>query len=209
MPDRLRRNGAQAEPQIAIGWTIATVVLGVVLAVQVPLLRGQFHAAPAVVGLLLGLDALGLVLGSLVAGSRRFGRAAYPLALGGMGAAIMIAFILGTTPVFFGLAYVATRLGEALQLGIDLPVAGGPEVARGYVSQLFDVVARVGPEVENAEDDVRGRAEVHIAPRYITTMYLVSISMRNLNLAALTLTLSRCAGEGTFYLSLLVSPIAA
>jgi len=31
------------------------------------------------------------------------------------GAAVMFAFILGTTPVFFGLAYVATRLGEALQ----------------------------------------------------------------------------------------------
>ena len=31
-----------------------------------------------------------------------------------LGAAIMFAFILGTTPVFFGLAYVATRLGEVL-----------------------------------------------------------------------------------------------
>jgi MFS family permease len=105
--------------QIAIGWTIATVVLGVVLAVQVPLLRGQFHAAPAVVGLLLGLDALGLVLGSLVAGSRRFGRAAYPLALGGMGAAIMIAgasrwimlaaFGLTVLGVFNGVAIVLNR----------------------------------------------------------------------------------------------------
>jgi MFS family permease len=85
-----RIQGSPVLLQIAIGWTIATFVIGVVLAVQVPLLRGTFHASPTVVGLLLGLDALGLVAGSLVAGSRRFGRAAYPLALAGIGGCAMI-----------------------------------------------------------------------------------------------------------------------
>jgi predicted MFS family arabinose efflux permease len=42
------------------------------------------------VGALLGLTALGLVVGSLFAGSRRFGRAAYPLSLAGIGASAMI-----------------------------------------------------------------------------------------------------------------------
>ena len=62
-----RIHGSPVLLQIAIGWTITTFVIGVVLAVQVPLLRGTFHASPTVVGLLLGLDALGLVAGSVVA----------------------------------------------------------------------------------------------------------------------------------------------
>ena len=44
------------------------------------------------------------------------------------------------------------------------------------IGELFDVVARVRPQVEDAEDDVGGRAELHIAYRYIIKMYLLSIS---------------------------------
>jgi uncharacterized protein len=49
------------------------------------------------------------------------------------GAAIMFAFILGTTPVFFGLAYVATRLGEALHTRF-LQFAGAVIVILALVS---------------------------------------------------------------------------
>ncbi len=76
--------------QIAVGWTVTTLVLGAVIAVQVPLLRGTYEAQPAAVGALLGLTSLGLVAGSLFAGSRRFGRTAYPLSLAGIGASAMI-----------------------------------------------------------------------------------------------------------------------
>jgi MFS family permease len=82
--------GSPVLRQIAIGWTVTTLVLGAVIAVQVPLLRGTYHAQPAAVGALLGLTSLGLVAGSLFAGSRRFGRTAYPLSLAGIGAATMI-----------------------------------------------------------------------------------------------------------------------
>jgi MFS family permease len=105
--------------QIALGWAAATLVLGVVLAVQVPLLRGQFHASPAAVGLILGLDAVGLVAGSMFAGSRTFGRVAFPLSLAGMGASVMIAgasswlglaaFGLSALGVFNGVAIVLNR----------------------------------------------------------------------------------------------------
>jgi uncharacterized protein len=50
-----------------------------------------------------------------------------------LGAAIMFAFILGTTPVFFGLAYVATRLGEVLHTRF-LRVAGAVVLILGLVS---------------------------------------------------------------------------
>lgn len=50
-----------------------------------------------------------------------------------LGAAIMFAFILGTTPVFFGLAYVATRLGEALHTRF-LQLAGAVVLVLGLVS---------------------------------------------------------------------------
>lgn len=50
-----------------------------------------------------------------------------------LGAAIMFAFILGTTPVFFGLAYVATRLGEAMHTRF-LQVAGAVVLVLGLVS---------------------------------------------------------------------------
>ena len=103
-----RIHGSPVLFQIAIGWTITTFVIGVVLAVQVPLLRGTFHASPTVVGLLLGLDALGLVAGSLVAGSRRFGRAAYPLALAGIGGCAMI---VGAAPDITLAAFGFTLLG--------------------------------------------------------------------------------------------------
>jgi MFS family permease len=76
--------------QIAVGWTLTTLVLGAVIAVQVPLLRGTYDARPAAVGALLGLTSLGLVVGSLFAGTRRFGRLAYPLSLAGIGGAAMI-----------------------------------------------------------------------------------------------------------------------
>ena len=105
--------------QIALGWAAATVVLGVVLAVQVPLLRGEFGASPAAVGLILGLDAAGLVAGSMFAGSRTFGRVAFPLSLAGMGACVMIAgasswlglaaFGLTALGVFNGVAIVLNR----------------------------------------------------------------------------------------------------
>jgi len=49
------------------------------------------------------------------------------------GAAIMFSFILGTTPVFFGLAYVATRLGEALHARF-LQVAGAVVLILALVS---------------------------------------------------------------------------
>jgi MFS family permease len=103
-----RIHGSPVLFQIAIGWTITTFVIGVVLAVQVPLLRGTFHASPTVVGLLLGLDALGLVAGSVVAGSRRFGRAAYPLALAGIGGCAMI---VGAAPNIALAAFGFTLLG--------------------------------------------------------------------------------------------------
>jgi MFS family permease len=103
-----RIHGSPVLLQIAIGWTITTFVIGVVLAVQVPLLRGTFHASPTVVGLLLGLDALGLVVGSVVAGSRRFGRAAYPLALAGIGGCAMI---VGAAPEIALAAFGFTLLG--------------------------------------------------------------------------------------------------
>jgi len=103
-----RIHGSPVLLQIAIGWTITTFVIGVVLAVQVPLLRGTFHASPTVVGLLLGLDALGLVVGSVVAGSRRFGRAAYPLALAGIGGCAMI---VGAAPDIALAAFGFTLLG--------------------------------------------------------------------------------------------------
>src|SRR5258708_17269556 len=50
-----------------------------------------------------------------------------------LGAAIMFAFILGTTPVFFGLAYVATRLGEVLHTRF-LQLAGAVVLILGLVS---------------------------------------------------------------------------
>lgn len=105
--------------QIAVGWGAGTVVLGVVLAVQVPLLRGHFRASAAAVGLILGLDAAGLVAGSLFAGTRSFGRAAFPLSLAGMGASVMIAgasswlglaaFGLAALGVFNGVAIIINR----------------------------------------------------------------------------------------------------
>jgi len=50
-----------------------------------------------------------------------------------LGAAIMFAFILGTSPVFFGLAYVATRLGEVLHTRF-LQLAGAVVLILGLVS---------------------------------------------------------------------------
>ena len=50
-----------------------------------------------------------------------------------LGAAIMFAFVLGTSPVFFGLAYLATRLGEAMQTRF-LQFAGAVVLVLGLVS---------------------------------------------------------------------------
>jgi sulfite exporter TauE/SafE len=50
-----------------------------------------------------------------------------------IGAAIMFAFVLGTTPVFFGVAYLATRLGEVMQTRF-LQVAGAVVLILGLVS---------------------------------------------------------------------------
>jgi hypothetical protein len=90
-----------------------------VIAVQVPLLRGTYQARPAAVGALLGLTSLGLVAGSLFAGSRRFGRSAYPLSLAGIGASAMITgaapdvglagFGLLVRGVFNGVAVILNR----------------------------------------------------------------------------------------------------
>jgi MFS family permease len=103
--------------QIAIGWGVATVMLGIVLSVQVPLLRGHFHASAAAVGLILGLDALGLVAGSMFAGSRTFGRTAFPLSLAGMGAAVMIAGAAAWLPLAaFGLTILGVFNGVAIVL---------------------------------------------------------------------------------------------
>src|SRR5260370_22433094 len=49
------------------------------------------------------------------------------------GAAIMFAFILGTTPVLLGLAYAATRLGEVLHTRF-LQLAGAVVLILGLVS---------------------------------------------------------------------------
>ena len=51
----------------------------------------------------------------------------------GLGAATMFAFTLGTTPVFFGLAYLATKLGETLQAKF-LKVAAVAVLVLGLVS---------------------------------------------------------------------------
>ena len=138
-----RIQGSPVLLQIAIGWTIATFVIGVVLAVQVPLLRGTFHASPTVVGLLLGLDALGLVAGSLVAGSRRFGRAAYPLALAGIGGCAMI---VGAAPdlvlAAFGFTLLGVFNGFALVLNRTRVVRGTePGERAGVISFLIALSA--------------------------------------------------------------------
>jgi MFS family permease len=138
-----RIHGSPVLLQIAIGWTIATFVIGVVLAVQVPLLRGTFHASPTVVGLLLGLDALGLVVGSVVAGSRRFGRAAYPLALAGIGGCAMI---VGAAPgivlVAFGFTLLGVFNGFALVLNRTRVVRGtDPAERAGVISFLIALSA--------------------------------------------------------------------
>jgi MFS family permease len=107
--------------QIALGWATGTIVLGVVLAQQVPLLRGQFGASPAAIGVILGSASLGLVAGSVFAGSRTLGRRAFPLSLAGIGACVMIAgasswiglaaFGLAALGVFNGVAVVIIRTG--------------------------------------------------------------------------------------------------
>ncbi len=115
--------------QIALGWATGTIVLGVVLALQVPLLRGQYGASSAAIGVILGSASLGLVAGSVFAGSRPLGRRAFPLSLAGMGACVMIAgasswlglaaFGLTALGVFNGAAVVIIRTGalRATELG--------------------------------------------------------------------------------------------
>ena len=50
-----------------------------------------------------------------------------------LGAAIMFSFVLGTSPVFFGLAYIATRLGQAVHTRF-LQVAGVVVLVLGLIS---------------------------------------------------------------------------
>src|SRR3954453_13755091 len=57
--------------------------------------------------------------------------------------------------------------GEPSQLGIDLPIARGPEEAGGLVDQRLDLVAGHRPPAQHAEDHVGGAREVHISGRYI------------------------------------------
>jgi MFS family permease len=125
--------------QIAVGWTFATIMVGGLLAVTVPLLRGSYDAEPAVVGLLMGSIAIGLVAGSLFAGRRRFGRAAYPLALAGLGAAAMIA---GGSPVVglagFGMLLLGVFNGIAIVLNRSRAVrAASPAERAGLIAFLI------------------------------------------------------------------------
>ncbi len=127
--------------QIAVGWTLTTLVVGAVNAVQVPLLRGTYHARPGVVGVLIGLVALGLVAGSLIAGARRLGRSAYPLALAGIGAAAMIA---GAAPQIalagFGLLLLGIFNGVAVILNRTRVIrATEPGERAGLISFLISL----------------------------------------------------------------------
>jgi MFS family permease len=136
-----RIRGSPVLRQIAIGWTIATFVVGVVLGVQIPLLRGTFNAEPWQVGVMLGLTALGLVAGSLFAGSRRFGRGAYPLALAGYGASVMI---VGASPGLVlagaGLALLGVFNGVAIVLNRTRAVrATGPAERASVISFLISL----------------------------------------------------------------------
>jgi MFS family permease len=125
--------------QIAVGWTFATIMLGGILAVTVPLLRGSYGAEPGVVGLLMGSIAVGLVAGSLFAGRRRFGRLAYPLALGGIGASAMIA---GGSPAVglagFGMLLLGIFNGVAIVLNRTRAVrAAAPAERAGLIAFLI------------------------------------------------------------------------
>src|SRR5919197_1646978 len=70
---------------------------------------------------------------------------------------------------------------QALELGIDLPVARRPEVARRLVDERLDVVAGALAERDHPEDDATGRAQLdgwllgvrygHISERYIVPIY--------------------------------------
>lgn len=61
------------------------------------------------------------------------------------GALIMAAFVLGTTPVFFTLAYLATKLGERLQANF-LKVAGAVILILGLVSIEAGLVLAGSPK---------------------------------------------------------------
>src|SRR5919204_4654806 len=73
---------------------------------------------------------------------------------------------------------------EALELGIDLPVARRPEVARRLVDERLDVVAGALTERDHPEDDAAGRAQfdgwylgircAHMSARYISPRYMSS-----------------------------------
>src|SRR3954447_3434116 len=66
---------------------------------------------------------------------------------------------------------------EALELGIDLAVARGPEVARRLVDERLDVVAGALPERDHPEDHAAGRAQVggHGSSGYINTRYIQAV----------------------------------
>src|SRR5919197_2871315 len=71
---------------------------------------------------------------------------------------------------------------QALELGIDLPVARRPEVARRLVYERLDVVAGALTERDHAEDDAAGRAHFdgwwfgiragHVSGRYISPRHI-------------------------------------
>src|SRR5207244_1906481 len=60
-----------------------------------------------------------------------------------------------------------TRLLEPAQLGVDLPVARGPEVPDRFVDDPLDVVARTRAESQQPEHDPRHRIRLHVSKRYI------------------------------------------
>ena len=129
--------------QIAVGWSITAFVIGVQVAVIVPLLRGTLGASPTLVGLLLGLGSLGLVAGSMLAGARRAGRAAYPLSLAGIGASTMI---IGAAPDIglagLGLTLLGVFNGVALVLNRTRVVrATEPSQRTGVISFLIAISA--------------------------------------------------------------------
>ena len=70
-------------------------------------------------------------------------------------------------PLGTRLALDEAGLGEPAQLGIDLPVAGGPEQARLLVDDRLDLVAAHPPPAERSEDHIRGVREAS----YIVQIY--------------------------------------
>ncbi|MGZ4431536.1 MAG: MFS transporter [Gaiellales bacterium] len=127
--------------QIAVVWSVVFVLIGAANATEVPLLRGIYKAGPGVVGLLLGLTSLGLVAGSLVAGRRRLGPAAFTLSIAGMGGSWLLA---GVAPAVglaaIGLTSLGVFNGVALVLNrSSVARATAPEERPGLIAFLISI----------------------------------------------------------------------